>query len=131
MEDDIFQGNFIVKNGNKTEIYAYGQKANRQIAAVDDVLMNSVSKGVIVTGTSPDPSIPAADTLTKYGALTGVSHSGAAFLTGCFDYGGQKCVLCCQQLHHAKRHRHAAVREIGQRQPGNRRGQKPLFPAAR
>lgn len=89
IEDDIFQGNFIDKNGNKTEIYAYGQKANRQIAAVDDVLMNSVSKGVIVTGTSPDPSIPAADTLTKYGALTGVSHSGAAFLTGCFDYGGK------------------------------------------
>ena len=51
--------------------------------------MNSVIKGVIVSGTSPDPSIPAADTLTKYGALTGVSHSGAAFLTGCFDYGGK------------------------------------------
>lgn len=126
IEDDIFQGNFIDKNGNKTEIYAYGQKANRQIAAVDDVLMNSVSKGVIVTGTSPildsrrryTDKIRCADRRQPF---------GRRFPDRLLRLRRQKCVLCCQQLHHAKRHRHAAVREIGQRQPGNRRGQNHFF----
>ena len=89
LEDDIFKGSFIDKYGKKTEIYAYGQKANKQIAAVDDVLMNSVSKGVIVSGTSPDPSIPAKDKLTKYGVVSGISQSGAPFITGCFDHKGK------------------------------------------
>lgn len=89
IESDDFQGSFIDKNGRKTEIYTYGQEANRQIAAVDDVLMNSVSKGVIVTGKSPDSSIPAGDKLSKYGSLTDVTASGSGFLTGCFDCGGK------------------------------------------
>lgn len=35
--------------GNKNQWYYYAQQANKQIAAADEVLMNAVSKGVIVS----------------------------------------------------------------------------------
>ena len=89
LEDDVFKGSFIDKNGQKTEIYAYGQKANKQIAAVGSVLLNSTSKGVMVTGQSPDDSIPDGDVLTQYGVLTSITHTGAPFITGCFSNGGK------------------------------------------
>jgi len=90
LEDpSAFPGNFIDKDGNKTEIYAYGQKANKQIAAVDHVLMNCTSKGIIVTGENIDKSLPASDTVTKYGNLSSVTGTGSGFITGCFDYKGK------------------------------------------
>ncbi len=90
LEDpSAFPGNFIDKDGNKTEIYAYGQKANRQIAAVDQVLMNCTSKGIIVTGENIDKSLPASDTVTKYGNLSSVSGTDSGFITGCFDHKGK------------------------------------------
>ncbi len=90
LEDpSAFPGNFIDKDGNKTEIYAYGQKANRQIAAVDQVLMNCTSKGIIVTGENIDKSLPASDTVTKYGNLSSVTGTGSGFITGCFDHKGK------------------------------------------
>ena len=90
MEDpSAFPGIFIDKDVNKTEIYAYGQKANKQIAAVDHVLMNCTSKGIIVTGENIDKSLPASDTVTKYGNLSSVTGTGSGFITGCFDYKGK------------------------------------------
>lgn len=73
-------------DGNKTEVYGYVQKINRQIAAVDEVLMCSLSKGIMVSGTSPC-AIPEEDVIESYQNLTDVS--GATALVGCFDYNGK------------------------------------------
>jgi len=86
MEKGNWSGAMIDANGNKTPVYGYVQKVNRQVAAVDHVLMNSRSKGVIVSGSSPVP-VPSGDQLSNYKELKSVS--GIPSLTGCFDYNGK------------------------------------------
>lgn len=83
---EVFNGAMIDVDGNKTEVYGYVQKINRQIAAVDEVLMCSLSKGIMVSGTSPC-AIPEEDVIESYQNLTDVS--GATALVGCFDYNGK------------------------------------------
>lgn len=84
--DEIFHGSMIDRNGEKTPIYEYVKKVNGQIEAVDEVLMCSLSKGMIVTGSTPC-AVPEKDVLVSYGALEKVSASHT--LTGCFDYRGK------------------------------------------
>ena len=83
---EVFNGAMIDVNGNKTEVYDYVQKVNKQIAAVDEVLMCSLSKGLMVAGASPC-TIPQGDVLQSYKNLVGVS--GASAMVGCFDYDGK------------------------------------------
>ena len=58
---------------------------NKQIAAVDEVLMCSLSQGIMVAGASPC-TIPEEDVIESYENLVGVT--GASALVGCFDYNG-------------------------------------------
>lgn len=74
---------FVDREGNKTYIYDYGVRLNKQIAAVDGVLMKSANRGVMQVGQSPAP-IPEEDLLTSYEKLT--SATGGDALIGCFDY---------------------------------------------
>ena len=72
----------------------YVKKANKQIKAIDHVLMNSYSDGVIFAGSTPSAG---SITLTKpsaaYGTLTSYyelkSVSAAHALVGCFNYNGK------------------------------------------
>lgn len=85
-----FDGAMFDRHGNRTAIYDYVKNANLQIEAVDEVLMCSKSKGVIINGNMPwdgESGIPAADVLTSYGALASVTAQHA--ITGCFDYNGK------------------------------------------
>ena len=89
---ETFVGSFFDRDGNKTAVYDYAKRANLQIAAIDEVLMCSRFKGVMVSGSTPwgdvsDSGIPSADILAAYGAITAVEASHA--LTGCFDYDGK------------------------------------------
>ena len=92
---ETFRGSMFDRAGNPTEVYYHVQKANKQIKAVDDVLMCSKSQGVIVAGFMPllnDGSdnrmtIPASDCIKSYGALKSVLSDHA--LVGCFDYNGK------------------------------------------
>ncbi len=83
---EIFQGAMIDRDGNKTAVYDYVQAANRQIAAVDEVLMRSLFRGLVAVGTSPCP-IPEMDIVQDRGAL--VSAEGEHLLVGVFDYRGK------------------------------------------
>ncbi len=89
-------------DGTPLDYYYYCQAVNRQIAAVDHVLMKSASKGVIYVGSTLDPHLnhnrftqngEVFDELTSYGAVTSVTglnddekdvHSNA--VVGCFEY---------------------------------------------
>ena len=68
-EDNPF--GLIDKDGNPTAWYAYAQRANKQIAAVDEVLMQAESKAVLAIGkkAQSDTGI----TATSYGKLTSVT----------------------------------------------------------
>lgn len=75
--------------GNKTTYYNYVQKVNRQIAAVDHVLMKSASKGIIQIGNSLGGNIPSRDKVSAYGALSSTSGSSGDAIVGCFEYRDQ------------------------------------------
>jgi hypothetical protein len=87
IESNDFAGSMITKTGQKTPIYYDVQEMNRQVAAVDSVLMNSNSKGLIVYKTSAAP-VPVEDKLSNYKELTSVSGN-TPMLIGCFDYNGK------------------------------------------
>jgi hypothetical protein len=82
-----FTGGMVSRTGGKTPIYDAVQTMNKQIVAVDHILMKSVSKGIIVQNSSPIP-VPSGDQLTSYKQLTSLSGS-TPILAGVFDYDGK------------------------------------------
>lgn len=97
---DYDRNGLIGFNNEANRNYAMVQKANKQIAAIDDVLMNATSAGVIVTGTAAS-DINTASSVRGYD-FTGVmeksnniytemlkdvtANNGA--MVGVFDYQG-------------------------------------------
>ena len=75
----------INMDGKKNQTWYFAQKANRQIAAIDEVLMSSVNEGVIVHGGTPAP-ITGTAVLQDYRQLKKVGGDDA--LIGCFNYEG-------------------------------------------
>lgn len=71
-------------DGSPTPFYAQIQRINKQVAAVDDVLLRCAWKGIIPLNSSPAP-IPDGDKLSSYAALVSASASGDA-IVGCFEY---------------------------------------------
>ena len=76
--------------GNKNRWYYYAQDINKHIAAIDEVLMNSVSKGIIVSGQKAQEYC--AD--TREAVLDGTSWRELAdvsgnTIVGCFNYQGK------------------------------------------
>lgn len=84
--EDGFTGGMVSRTGEKTPIYGDVQEMNKQIAAIDHVLMQAQFQGVIVHGDSPVP-VPAVDQLPSYGALAAMSGD-VPVLAGAFDYDG-------------------------------------------
>ncbi len=80
------EAGLINKFGQKNAMYYYAQKANRQIRAIDHVLMNACSTGVIVHGSSP-ASVYGEMKIESYRQLKSVTGDDA--LVGCFDYRGK------------------------------------------
>lgn len=92
---EIFNGAMFDHTGAPTEVYYHVQKADKQLAAIDEVLMCSKSRGLIVAGVMPQlndgsenrMSIPQEDILVNYGKLFSVDSEHA--MIGCFDYNGK------------------------------------------
>ena len=80
------QAALINKFGQKNAMYYYAQKANRQIQAIDHVLMKASSAGVMVHGESPS-SVYGEMRIEKYRQLQSIAGDDA--LVGCFDYNGK------------------------------------------
>lgn len=85
-----FQRNGLIGAwGNKTRWFCYAKDMNAQIAAIDDVLMNSVNKGVIASGELAQEHLSDCKYLmegTSWRELTGVSGDA---MIGCFNYQGK------------------------------------------
>ena len=82
-----FNGAMIDLQGNPTEVYGYAKTINKFITEIDEVLMCSLSKGLMKSGTSACGDIPEGDLVDSYGALSSVE--GESVLVGCFDYNGK------------------------------------------
>ncbi len=88
-EENTNDNSLINKYGSKTPYWYYAQKINKQIAAADEVLMNSAHMGVIITGKSDVclyTSNAYNDKLTEFRHLKSVG--GDPSIVGCFDYKG-------------------------------------------
>ena len=83
--DKAQSSSLIDKYGNKTQYWYYAKKINKQIAAIDHVLMNSAQMGVIVAGKG-EGFYTGDDCFENFRQLTSVSGDPA--LVGCFDYQG-------------------------------------------
>lgn len=87
IESEAFQPGMVTKTGEKTSRYYDVQAINKHIAAIDEVLMNSTSVGLVSNGNSPVP-IPPQDLITQYRELTGATGT-VPFLIGCFNNAGR------------------------------------------
>ena len=71
-------------DGTATPYYEHIQKINKQVAAIDHILLRCAWKGIIQLNNSPAP-ISSGDIVPNYGALTSSSAVGDAII-GCFEY---------------------------------------------
>ncbi len=115
-EEFDFQRNGLISSvGSKTQWFYYAQKANNQIKAVDSVLMNAVSKGVIVTGEDAEKDAKYLDCLMEGDSWRELASVDGTVMIGCFNYQGktalyvtnyeykyaQKITLNLQDTYHA------------------------------
>ena len=92
-EYDFDRNGLISAAGNLTRWYYYAQKANKQIKAIDHVLMNSANVGLIVHGSKAnllaDTQANNRDELIRGESFRQLkSVSGDDCFIGCFDYLG-------------------------------------------
>lgn len=86
---DFERNGLIGAAGNKNRWWYYAQIANRQIAAIDEVLMNSVNKGVIVTSQQAKEDNAKSTCIidgTSWRELTDITGDA---MVGCFNYKGK------------------------------------------
>ena len=88
-ERDYTRNGMVGAMGNINEWYYYAQKANKQIAAIDHVLMNAASMGIIKGGVAANTCIIGSEVIEsgQFRELIGVEASD--YIIGCFDYFGE------------------------------------------
>ena len=85
-----FQRNGLLGGvGNKNQWYYYAQKINKHIAAIDEVLMNCVNKGVIVSGEQAKLDMALTTCEIKGGTFNQLKSVSGDAMVGCFNYHGK------------------------------------------
>ena len=88
-EYDFSRNGLIGGDGRKNQWYYYAQKVNKQIAAIDEVLLNTTFQGVIAKGEkakkdlSPTNCVIASENFEELISVKGDT------LIGCFKYEGK------------------------------------------
>lgn len=88
---DTYRHGFIGLLGNKTLWYYYMQTMAEHIKVIDEVLMNSVNKGVIIKGEKAEEDFKVAECVLKgekFQELQAVDVDGDVMI-GCFNYNGK------------------------------------------
>lgn len=76
--------------GNKTQWHGYAKRMNEHIRAIDEVLMNSVHKGIIVTSEQAQKDMELAkNCLIESGEFWELMSVCGDAMVGCFDYHGK------------------------------------------
>ena len=88
------QPNFEVQGllgavGNKNCWWYYAQNMDKQIAAIDEVLMNSVNKGILASGTAKASCADTRDALIEGTSWRELASVDGDALVGCFNYQGK------------------------------------------
>lgn len=75
--------------GNKTRWYYYAQNINQHITAIDEVLMNSVNKGVLAVGTAKGDCGDTRDAVIEGNSWRELASVDGDTMVGCFNYQGK------------------------------------------
>lgn len=87
---DFQRNGLIGAMGNKNQWYYYAQKINKHIAAIDEVLMNSVNKGVIASGEQAKKDMALASScVIESGTFNQLKEITGNAMIGCFNYNGK------------------------------------------
>lgn len=87
---DFERNGFFGARGNKNRWYFYAQDIAKQIQAVDGVLMNSVSKGVIASGKEATTDVADCKNIViKEGTWRELAGVEGNTIVGCFNYQGK------------------------------------------
>ena len=88
-----FQRNGILGAwGNKTQWWYYAQNINKQVAAIDEVLMNSVNEGVIVTGEQAGLDTKGLQFIMDTTSWRELESVEGNTMIGCFNYHGKSAL---------------------------------------
>lgn len=88
-EWDFERNGMIGAWGNKNRWYYYAQDLQKQITAVDEVLMNAKSKGVIVSGEQAKRDNELSDCILEGTSWRELDTVKGDALIGCFNYQGK------------------------------------------
>lgn len=88
-EGDYERNGLIGGMCNKTQWYYYAQTINKHIAAIDEVLMNSVHKGIIVTGEQAKADMSMTTCVIENGTFEELKSVSDGAMVGCFNYQGK------------------------------------------
>ena len=86
---DFERNGILGAMGNKTQWYYYAQEINKHIAVIDEVLMNSVNKGVIVSGEQAKADMSLTTCEIKEGNFNQLKSISGDAMVGCFNYNGK------------------------------------------
>ena len=86
---DFQRNGMIGAWGNLNEWYYYAQTVNKQIAAVDNVLMHAKNKGVIVTGTQAKKDNALSTCIIDGESWRELVRVDGDAMIGCFNYQGR------------------------------------------
>lgn len=86
---DSYRSGLVGALGNKTMWYHYAKNINKHIAAIDHVLMNSVHKGVIVSGKEATSNAREASCILEGKTFQELQGVDGDAMVGCFNYNGK------------------------------------------
>lgn len=86
---DFERNGILGAMGNENQWYYYAQEINKHIAAIDEVLMNCVNKGVIVSGEQAKADMSLTTCEIKEGTFNQLKSVSGDAMVGCFNYQGK------------------------------------------
>ena len=88
-EWDFERNGFFGAIGNTNQWYNYAKNINKHIAAIDHVLMNSVNKGVIISGEDAKKDMRETNYVIEEGTFQELMSVDGDSMVGCFNYNGK------------------------------------------
>lgn len=89
-EWDFERNGILGAAGNKTMWYNFAQNINKHIEVIDEVLMNSVNKGVIITGEQAKKDMEMSmSAVIESGTFQELMSVSGDAMVGCFNYNGK------------------------------------------
>lgn len=88
-EGDFERNGLIGAAGNLNQWYHYAKNINTHIAAIDEVLMNSVNKGIIVSGNTKKTELDTVEYIIKSGQFQELQGVSGDAMIGCMNYHGK------------------------------------------